>query len=282
MYYKTIKELILILYIFIRDFSGAIFDKKLGYYSASLSFYTISSIIPLLIVIFYIFNNLPIFEDVHIQIREFIIHNFLPTNYNETMKYVDKFLISSDKKLGILELSYIILATTLFFRNYDIVINEIFGTKKRNLLRVAKTYWIFLIAVSLIIPLSFYLSILIDNALTNNTSQVTVHIFYFLPYFIIWGLFFISYKVSASIRIRTKAAFISSFISSGIWYVSKIGFTFYILNNSKMYLSIYGSLSILLIFMLWLYLSWAIYLRGLKLCCMLNRNKNIDGVWCGY
>jgi uncharacterized BrkB/YihY/UPF0761 family membrane protein len=37
----------------------------------------------------------------------------------------------------------------------------------------------------------------------------------------------------------------------------------------------------LLIFMLWLYLSWAIYLRGLKLCCMLSTNKKIDGMWCG-
>jgi len=189
MYYKTIKELILILYIFIRDFSGAIFDKKLGYYSASLSFYTISSIIPLLIVIFYIFSNLPIFDDVHIQIREFIINNFLPTNYDETINYVDGILVCSDKKFGIFEFTYIILATTLFFRNYDIVINEIFGTKKRNLLRVAKTYWIFLIAVSLMVPLSFYISILMDNTLTNDTSQVTVRIFYFLPYFIIWGLF---------------------------------------------------------------------------------------------
>jgi len=281
MYYKTLKELILIFYIFIRDFSGAIFDKKLGYYSASLSFYTISSIIPLLIVIFYIFSNLPIFDDVHIQIRDFMIYNFFPTNYNETIEYVNKCLFASDKKFGIIELTYIFLATTLFFRNYDIVINEIFGTKKRNLLRVAKTYWIFLIAISLMVPLSFYLSILIDNAFNRNNREITVHIFYFLPYLIIWGLFFISYKVSASIKIRTKAAFISSFISSGIWYLSKIGFTFYILNNSELYLSVYGSLSVLLIFMLWLYLSWAIYLRGLKLCCMLSRNKKIDGVWCG-
>jgi len=42
-------------YIFVRDFIKALFDDKLSYYSASLSFYTLFSIIPLLVIILMIF-----------------------------------------------------------------------------------------------------------------------------------------------------------------------------------------------------------------------------------
>ncbi|HHH50916.1 MAG TPA: hypothetical protein ENK76_00900, partial [Campylobacterales bacterium] len=48
-------------YIFIRDFIKVLFDDKLSYYSASLSFYTLFSIIPLLVIILSILTHLPIF-----------------------------------------------------------------------------------------------------------------------------------------------------------------------------------------------------------------------------
>ncbi|RUM45870.1 MAG: hypothetical protein DSY46_01585 [Hydrogenimonas sp.] len=54
---------------------------------------------------------------------------------------------------------------------------------------------------------------------------------------------------------------------------SRIGkniFIYYTVHN-KTYTTIYGSFSTLLFFMLWIYISWIIFLYGQKLCYLLNQ-----------
>ncbi|MCD8478665.1 MAG: YihY/virulence factor BrkB family protein [Sulfurospirillum sp.] len=93
------------------------------------------------------------------------------------------------------------------------------------------------------------------------------------PIFIIWLLIFVMYVVSAKTKIHLKSALLSSFVASLCWYISKNLFVYYVSYN-KTYLSIYGSFSILLFFFLWIYLSWFIYLYGLKLCFLLNEKES--------
>ena len=278
MYQNSMRSLLIIYYIFIRDFFDALLDKKLGYFAASLSFYTILSAIPIMIVIFYIFTLLPIFDDVYLYLRDIMINDFLPIDASkELLTKLDQFLLDSNKKIGVLGVIYVFLSSTIFFKNYDSIVNEIFRTKKRTIAKDIKVYWILIISVSLMIPLSFYISMLIDSLISDNLATTSIRIFYFLPYIMIWTLFFVAYKVSINKKVSTNSAFISSFISSGIWYVGKAIFIFVILNNDT-YKNIYGSLSIILFFMFWIYISWAIFLRGLKLCYVLDRDKVINNI----
>ncbi|SHO80284.1 Inner membrane protein YihY, formerly thought to be RNase BN [hydrothermal vent metagenome] len=278
MYQNSIRSLFIIYYIFIRDFLDALLDKKLGYFAASLSFYTILSAIPIMIVIFYIFTLLPIFDDVYLYLRDMMINDFLPIGASKDMLLkLDKFLLNSNNNIGILGIIYVFLSSTIFFKNYDSIVNEIFRTKKRTLVKDIKVYWILIISVSLVVPLSCYLSMMIDGLIIDNMATTGVRLFYFLPYIMMWTLFFIAYKVSINKKVSTNSAFISSFISSGIWYIGKFIFVFVILHNEA-YKNIYGSLSIILFFMFWIYISWAIFLRGLKLCYVLDRDKVINNI----
>ena len=68
-------------YIFIRDFLSELFSDKLSYYSASLSYYTLFSIIPLLVIILSIFTNLPIFDNVYKEIQALIFENLMSRLY---------------------------------------------------------------------------------------------------------------------------------------------------------------------------------------------------------
>jgi len=125
--------------------------------------------------------------------------------------------------------------------------------------------------------LSFYLSTQIQTLLNQNEFTAGFEIISILPYFIIWAVFFLAYKISANTHVSTLAATISSFISSLAWYIAKIGFIFYVVHN-KTYLSIYGGLSILLFFFLWIYISWAIFLHGLKFCYILDRDDEVEKI----
>jgi membrane protein len=43
-------------------------------------------------------------------------------------------------------------------------------------------------------------------------------------------------------------------------------------------MSIYGGFSILLFFFLWIYISWAIFLHGLKFCHLLEVDEEIEEI----
>ena len=124
---------------------------------------------------------------------------------------------------------------------------------------------------------SFFVSSFIQVYLDKSSITSIIHIYTFLPYFIVWMMFYVAYQFSANIHIEISAALISSFISSLVWYLSKSAFIFYVLHN-KTYASIYGSISTILFFFLWIYISWAIFIHGLKFCDLLNKHEEIDHI----
>ena len=263
-------------YLFIRDFFKDIFDDKLGHYASSLSWSTIFSIIPLLVIILSLFTSMPIFSEVHQNIEKLIFNSLMPTDSKIVMEYINNF-IKSTAQLGKLGAIYVLFAVFMFFKNYDFIVNDIFNTSSRNFFHALKTYTLLLFTIPLLLGSSFYLSNFVQSYLDKNSITSIIHIYSFLPYLIVWIMFYIAYQISANIHIEFQAALISSFISSLIWYLSKSGFVFYVIHN-KTYTSIYGGISTLLFFFLWIYISWAIFIHGLKFCNLLNKNDDIEEI----
>ena len=275
---KSIKinQLLKEYYIFIRGFASALFEDKLSYYSSSLSFYTLFSIIPLLVIILSIFTNLPQFDDVYKDIQTMLFENLMPTHSKEILTYINSF-IENSTKLGMVGVIYVLFASMMFFKNYDYIVNDIFQCEQRSFWASVSVYWTLITLTPIMLILSFYLSSQIQVILDKNRLTDWIELLNILPFFIVWGVFFLTYKISANTHVSKLATTISSFIASLAWYLAKVGFIFYVLHN-KTYLSIYGSLSILLFFILWIYISWAIFLHGLKFCYMLDRDEEIENI----
>ncbi len=263
-------------YIFLRDFFSDLLDDKIGHYASSLSWSTLFSIIPLLVILLWVFTTLPIFDSIHKQIETLIFTNLMPTDSKEVMSYINTFMENSHK-LGYVGVFYVTFAAIMFFKNYDYIVNDIFDIPKRNILSAFKTYILLIIIIPLIMGASFYLSTVMQSYLDKSDITSTIHLFYFLPYLMVWTVFYILYQYSANTRVTISAAMISSFITSLIWYLSKSAFVFYVVHN-KTYASVYGSISTMLFFFLWIYISWAIFLHGLKFCDLLNRDEEIDHI----
>ncbi len=259
-------------YIFIRDFLSALFEDKLSYYSASLSFYTLFSIIPLLVIILSIFTNLPLFEDVYNGIQTLLFENLMPTHSKEILLHINGFVENSGK-LGMVGVTYVLFASMMFFKNYDYIVNDIFKSRRRSFWSSVTVYWTLVTLTPIMMVLSFYVSTQIQVILDKNQFTNGIQVLKILPFFIIWSIFYLTYKISANAKISNKAAGVSSFIASLAWYIAKSGFIFYVLHN-KTYMSIYGGLSTLLFFFLWIYISWAIFLHGLKFCYLLDEEED--------
>ncbi len=263
-------------YFFIRDFFKELLDDRLEFYSSSLSWNTLFSIIPMMAILLAVFTYMPLFQSVYDKIEALIIANLMPTDSKVIMEYFNTF-ISNSGKLGLIGFVYIIVAAILFFKNYDYIVNDIFETPKRNLWQAVKTYLGMIIVVPLMLGGSLYLSSVFQSPRSLQAVADTIHLSYFIPYLISWAMFYLTYQVSANKKISPKAALISSFIASLVWHITRSGFVLYVLYNST-YASIYGGISILLFFFLWIYLSWAIFLHGLRFCYLLDKGIQIDRI----
>ena len=121
-------------------FIKKIYSKEIIHQAAGLSFYTLMSLIPILLVSMSIFTNLPSFKNNYEKLKNFIFENIMPTNQEILGKYLEQFL-SNTFELGILGLITAIISSILFFANFEFVISKIMQTKSRNFWQSLSNYW---------------------------------------------------------------------------------------------------------------------------------------------
>ncbi len=244
-------------------------DKELTLYAASLSYYTIFTIVPLLLITLSIFTSLPSFQEHYETIKSFIFNSLIPVQSESVTAHLDNFLANSGK-LGAIGLIMVIIAALLFFQNFEYIVSKIFKTRQRTIWESITTYWTLLTLTPMALIASFLISAKV-NTLLSSSEIISgwINLMALLPYFIIWGLFFLVFKIASVEGTATKAAFISSLIIAFIWNIAKGGFISYVMMN-KSYATIYGSFSALLFFLLWIYVSWIIFIYGLKLCYLVD------------
>ncbi len=169
------------------------FDDKISYYSASLSFYTLFSIIPLLVIVLSILTHLPIFDEIYNKIENILFENLMPTYSKEILTYINSFVANS-AKLGIIGVIYVLFASMMFFKNYDYVVNDIFESNPRSFWASVSLYWTLITLTPIMLVLSFYLSGEIQFFLNKSRFTAWVEVISILPYIIIWSIFFLTYK----------------------------------------------------------------------------------------
>ena len=251
-------------------------DKELFHYASSLSFHTILSIIPILLLSLSLFTQMPSFSQYYAKIKNFIFTQLIPSNQELISQYVEQFLQNSSA-LGILGLVAIIFTSVMFFSDYEYVINRIMKTQGRGFWQQISSYWTLITLAPIGLGLSLYLSNWLQELLNSSNYTNWINLISILPYLIIWAIFCVTYLISFSISVAFKNALLGSFISSFVWYFCKNLFIFYAANNQT-YLSIYGSFSVILLFFIWIYVSWIVFLYGVKLCAFLeNKNNSKNG-----
>jgi membrane protein len=237
-------------------------------YSASLSFYTIFSLVPIILIILSIFSSSPLFNAFYMKIEHFIIMNILPTNQDAVMAYIKDFL-SNSSKMGMLGGFYVIVTSILFFDNYETIISQIFGQEKRNLWEKIKLYWTMLTLFPILFAGAMYLSFKFQFFLNKSALTSWIKFMDIVPFLLMWLTFFLAYKLTL-MKETTKSTFIASFFVSVSFFVSKDVFIYYVLIN-KTYKTIYGSISLLLFLLLWIYVNWIIYVTGIYIIKFLDK-----------
>ncbi|XOB61419.1 YihY/virulence factor BrkB family protein [Campylobacterota bacterium DY0563] len=247
---KSIKSLLKIL--------DSFFNDDTTYYAASLSFFTIFSLLPIIALLIYIISSLELVQGYLDVFINYIFDILNPTHSKEFLEAFKDY-ISNSNKLGTIGILYMLFVFIMFFKDYEYIVNKIHKAKRKPLLQSFFFYLIFLVTLPLMlaalnIALSFY-----ENTIFN----------WFITFIFAWFIFFGLFKLSVNKYISSKAAAISSLFTLIVLSITKNLFVYYVVYN-KTYSTIYGSLAILLFSFFWIYISWVIYLYGIKMCHKLN------------
>jgi membrane protein len=234
------------------------FNDDTIYFAASLSFFTIFSFLPILALIIVIMSTTPYFSS-QIDLFMIYLYDFINPTHSEQIIFAIQGALENINKLGDIGIIYLLFIFTMFFKDYEYIISKIHNTKKRAFIPMILLYISFLI----IIPFSFIVIAFIISYIQNNILLSIANIIFAIT------LITILFKLSINKYISLKASLFVSSITVLALKITQVLFIYYIAYNTT-YSTIYGTLSAMLFVFLWIYVSWIIYLYGIKLIHRLN------------
>ncbi|MFK2824044.1 YihY/virulence factor BrkB family protein [Arcobacter sp. YIC-80] len=234
------------------------FNDDTTYYAASLSFFTIFSILPIIALLIAIISSFQEFQS-YIDIFIDYIFNIINPTHSVDIVNTLKDYISNSNKLGWLGIFYMLFVFIMFFKDYEYIVNKIHKSKRKSIHFSFIFYSLYLVMLPIIFAALNIITAFYDNNILNIIFS----------YLFSWLIFYSLFKYSVNRHINDKAALISSLITLIILSITKNLFIYYVIYN-KTYTTIYGSLATLLFTFFWIYISWIIYLYGIKMCHKLN------------
>lgn len=241
---------------------------------ASLSYYTLFSLAPMLLIIISLggifFGREAVQGQVYAQINGLI--------GSDAAKQVQDILKNAQRSgqstwaatVGVITL---VVGATGTFAEIQDAINFIWGLKPKPKNGIVKYLMTRFLSFSLIISLGFSLlvSLVISALLDALSSRVllyfsdaTIYIFWFLNTVVVWGvialLFSIIFKVLPDGKIRWRDSFVGAGFTSLLFMIGKYGIGLYLGNSSVG--TTYGAAGSIVIIMLWVYYTALILYFG--------------------
>lgn len=241
--------------------------KKAGCFdmATSLSYASVLSVVPLLAVGFAGFSNFPVFQEVLAELESFIFNNFIPTSSEVISEYIRQFIGKASKLTIVGLVSLLVIALLLMWR-IDQALNKIWETDgKRDYLKVFLIYWAVLSLGPLLIGVSLMATSYVTSipliSETADSFGIKVYILRLVAILFTYIAFSLTYLVVPNTRINLSHALIGGAVATLFFEFSKQGFALYISSNQT-YQNIYGTLSTIPIFLVWVYISWLVILLG--------------------
>ncbi|MGZ6248743.1 MAG: YihY/virulence factor BrkB family protein [Syntrophales bacterium] len=178
-------------------------------------------------------------------------------------------LIQKRRLVGILGFAGLLWTSTWVFSSLRIALNIVFRAQKsQGMLRGISVDLLMIVLVGILLLVSMILSPVV-MFLQSYHGQIPVAmgptiqwiLKYLLPFFLTYCMFSLIYKIVPNKRVHIKSALQAALFASLLWELAKHLFAWYVV-HLPMYSILYGSLSTLVIFVLWVYYSSTILIVG--------------------
>jgi membrane protein len=247
--------------------------------AAALTYFTLLSLIPLLVIIFVFVKNFGGETLIEGTVKP-IIFKVLSTGSGEVAsRSIDELIQrTSSGTIGTLGFIFLLLTAFSLIQQMEFTINAIWAEKKaRPLLQRLVFYWATLTIVPLLVGLSLSATAKISAfpQVQEIPHQFLQHIYKLLPLLLQGAAFYLIYKYMPRTKVRMIPAIAGAIVAAIIWELLKKAYLFYT-TNALDYNLIYGSLAALPLFMIWLFISWMALLVGAEISFVLQNYRIIN------
>ncbi len=245
--------------------------KKIVLRASALAYTTLISIVPLLAVMFFLFKVFGGLESTESKIKAFIFSNLVAGMGDKIVNYIEQFMANVHAgAIGTVGFVFLILVAIGLISNVEKAFNETWGVKEsRSMLTRFNYYWAALTIGPVIVALSLGLTASIQTNVgfiqTLSASSTGKTFLSLVPFLLTCSLFVGAYKLIPNTNVRLSSALIGGIFGASFWELAKYGYAWYTV-HSLAYSKIYGSLSTIPVFLVWLFLTWVVVLLGAEVC----------------
>lgn len=261
-----------------------IHNNELTLRAMSLVYTTLLSLVPLLALSFSVLKAFGVVDN---QLEPLLVRFLTPLGEKgvEISQKIMEFV--SNMKVGVLGvIGLLVLMWTVFslIKKIDDTLNIIWNVKEgRNLVRRFTNY----LSLTLLGPVFLFVVLAMTASLASNTivqKLISIEPFgtliviwgHILPYIIVSVLFTLIYMIVPNTSVNFRSAMLGGVIGGISWQAVGTIFTYSVASSTK-YFAIYSSLAVLILFMMWLYISWLILLIGAQISYC-HQNLDISGL----
>lgn len=241
--------------------------------ASSLTYYTIMSIVPVFALAFAVTRGFGYYQNFRVQIfTQFPEHQIIVT---ELFRYAD--ILLEQTRGGIVAsfgLIFLVFTVILLLSSLEGVLNHIWGVKKlRTWWRIFTDY----LAFMLLAPLFFIIANTFAVVVTEVSSEFIrmlpfsqmairwiLFLVHLLPYCLFWILFTFIYFFMPNTKVQFRSALLAGVLAGSCYLILQWGYIHFLVGVSR-YGAIYGSMAAIPLFLVWLQLSWALFLFGAEL-----------------
>jgi membrane protein len=235
--------------------------------AAAMSYNFLFAAIPMIAVGFAILAAFPVFDQIRAGFLDFIIQYLLPQAGEDFRFAFDEFLRNT-KNLTAIGIVALAVTAIILLDTIETVFNRIFRQSQvRPLVARVTMYWAILTFAPLLVGGSVAMSTIVFNQGGIDRlglSAVSAALVWFAPFGLIMVAFMISYLIIPYRRVRLRGALVGAAVAALLFQGLRWGFALYV-QAFPSYKTLYGTLSIIPIFLLWVYLVWCVSLFGAEI-----------------
>jgi membrane protein len=237
-------------------------EGKYTYHASALAFTTLLALVPLLTVIVSIVTLFPVFDTLVIQTRTYVVSNFIPASSDAIQFYLTQF-VQHSSSLPAFSITFLFITAWMMFADVQSTLNSIWRgyTNKKLLSRWTHSLLIFTLS-PMIVGCSVFLSTFILSLTWIKFSFGELQpLLILVPLIINAFIFSLIYIAIPRYYVTWRNGVFGGCVTSVLVEITKLCFAYYIKYIAN-YELIYGTLAVIPIFLIWVYLLWLIILYG--------------------
>jgi len=232
--------------------------------AASLAYTTLLSLVPLTAISLAVLSRFTFSQE---TVQGFLMEHLLPTaSFQQViMENIQKFARNT-AVLSIFGGLFLAVTAVALLNTVEGSFNAIWRvTERRNFLSRFTAFWSIitfspiLLGASMVLTSRFYRVGVVGTLLRHEFVSSTIH--YVLPFFFVFLLIFLAYRLLPHTKVRVWPALMGAVIATFLFSYARWGFGVYVSKYAN-FEKIYGILGTLPAFLIWIYVSWVIVLFG--------------------